>query len=171
MGVNGAIDGKLKKLPEILKKNKYVLAVLLLGAVLLLIPTGNRSKSSGETVQRESFEFSVEEQEKKMEAALSRIEGAGEVSVTLSLKTGAERIVAEDRSRSESDTELEEETETVIVSTDAGEDAVTIKYIYPQYMGALIISSGASNPEVRLKLTEAASALTGLGADRITVAS
>jgi stage III sporulation protein AG len=160
---------RLKRLPGLLKKHKYVLIVLLVGVALLIIPTGEKSDSAGTAVTRESFDFDLDDQEQKLAAALSKIQGAGEVSVTLSLKTGAERIVAQDVSRSESDTETEEEIEIVIVDTDSGEDAVTIKYIYPQYMGALIVSPGAADPDIRLKLTNAAAALTGLGADRITV--
>ena len=40
--------------------------------------------------------------------------------------------------------------------------------IYPRYQGALLVCAGEMTP-VRLQLTEAMSALTGLGADKISI--
>ena len=58
--------------------------------------------------------------------------------------------------------------ETVLV--DGGSDAVTVRTTYPTYRGALIVCEGGDRAEVRLAVTEAVAALTGLSADRITVA-
>jgi stage III sporulation protein AG len=41
---------------------------------------------------------------------------------------------------------------------------------YPTYRGALVVCRGGDRPEVKLAVTEAVAALTGLSADRITVA-
>ena len=41
--------------------------------------------------------------------------------------------------------------------------------IYPQFQGALIVSEGADNAQVRWSIVCAVSALTGLGSDKITV--
>ena len=48
-------------------------------------------------------------------------------------------------------------------------DAVTVKYIYPEYLGAVIVAEGADNAGVKLALTEAAASVTGLGPNRIKV--
>ena len=42
--------------------------------------------------------------------------------------------------------------------------------VYPTYRGALVVCQGADRAEVRLAVTEAVTALTGLTADRVTVA-
>jgi stage III sporulation protein AG len=39
----------------------------------------------------------------------------------------------------------------------------------PQYLGAIVVCQGADRSDVRLAIVEAVSALTGLGADKISV--
>ena len=61
-------------------------------------------------------------------------------------------------------------TETVTVSRGGGsEDIVVTQQLYPVYQGALVVCQGADQAAVRLAVTEAVSALTGLSSDRITV--
>ena len=40
---------------------------------------------------------------------------------------------------------------------------------YPVFQGALVVCEGADQAQVRLAMTQAVSALTGLGTDRITI--
>ena len=55
------------------------------------------------------------------------------------------------------------EESTVILSTDSGEEAVLVTQRYPTFQGALVICPGGEDPAVRLALTQAVAALTGLG--------
>ena len=65
---------------------------------------------------------------------------------------------------------VDEGRTTVVVSKGSGrEEAVPLQQIYPQFQGALVVCPGGSDPEVRLKLVEAVSALTGLGSDKISI--
>ena len=48
------------------------------------------------------------------------------------------------------------------------DEALTVQYAYPRYRGALVIVQGDGSA-LKLEITQAVSALTGLGADRITV--
>ena len=154
---------------EKLKKNKYVLAVIVLGLVLILWPGEKKERAAVE--KSEQPEFSVAEEEAKIAEALSGIEGAGKVNVVLTLKTGSEQVLAKNEDKSVSGTENEEiKISPVIVSKgSANQEPVTLKYIYPEYQGALVVAEGADNAEVRLQLTKAVSGLTGLGASKITV--
>ena len=64
----------------------------------------------------------------------------------------------------------EESTQTVILSRgSSSQETVTVQEIYPRYQGALVVCPGGDDPEVRLQITEALSALTGLGADKISI--
>ncbi len=84
--------------------------------------------------------------------------GAGKTRVVLALRSSARRELAE------------EDGEAVIVSQGSGKQAaVELRYLYPEYRGALVVCQGAADPQVRLAVTEAVRALTGLGTDRITV--
>ncbi|MFQ8983403.1 MAG: hypothetical protein ACLR6W_04145 [Evtepia sp.] len=51
----------------------------------------------------------------------------------------------------------------------SSQETVTVQEIYPRYQGALVVCPGGDDPEVRLQITEALSALTGLGADKISI--
>lgn len=159
-----------QKAAELFQKYKYVLLVIAAGIVLLLLPLGGEENpvSGGTESQNENSEetFRVEEMERRLEEALSRVDGAGEVTVVLTVKSGARQILAQDSSRSGE----ESSTSTVVISTGSGtEDAVVLQQVYPQYQGALVVCPGGGDPAVCLKLVDAVSALTGLGADKISI--
>ena len=59
---------------------------------------------------------------------------------------------------------------TVTLGRGSGEQSVVpLQTLAPQFRGALVVCPGGEDPQVRLKLAEAVSALTGLGADRISI--
>lgn len=161
------------------KKNKFVMVVLLIGLVLILLPT-SRSMAKKDAPSQEAADpvFSLSEQEKRIADALSTIEGAGKVSVVLTLKCGTEQVLAVDESLSSNqkgeggtaESDIERNTSTVIVSSGSSqENPVTLKTIYPEYLGALVVCEGADNAAVKYELVKAVSGLTGLGADKIVV--
>lgn len=162
---------------EKLKKYKFVLLVLLLGVVLILLPTGKDAKTEQpQAGGPEGAAFSLAEEEARIAEALSKIDGAGKVKVVLTLKTGVEQVLAYDTEEKEKrdpvgeDAELSKNASAVIISQGSSvQKPVTLKYIYPEYQGALVVSQGAGNAEVRLQLNRAVSALTGLGSDKITI--
>ncbi len=166
-----------KKLTEKFKSKKYAPILLICGLILILLPGGNRGEEDTQEAPREMYEstFTLEEEEKKLENMLSKISGAGDVEVMLTLKTGSEQILAQNEeqlSESGADGERREErnVSTVVLSKGGGgEDGITLKYIYPQYLGALVVAEGADSRQVQLALTEAVASLTGLSTDKITV--
>ena len=91
------------------------------------------------------------------------------MSVILTVDSGMERVLATDRTQEQADGGVSIQEETVILSTDAGEEAVLVTQRYPTFQGALVVCPGGDDPSVRLVLTQAVAALTGLGTDRITV--
>ena len=91
------------------------------------------------------------------------------VTVTLTVKSGMEQVLAADRTTSVTERGNSVEERTVVVNNGSGQEAVVRLERYPVFQGALVVSQGADRAEVRLVLTQAVSALTGLGADRITV--
>ena len=149
------------------EKGKCALPVLGLGVLLLLWPSG-----TGETKSAASPETAAQQQ-KEMERILSRIEGAGELHLMLTLESDGERTLAEDREEtlggSPDAPESQSRRETVILSVSGGEEVVVTRRESPVYRGALVVCQGADRAEVKLAVTQAVAALTGLGADRITV--
>ncbi len=163
------VFGKFRTLWE---KGKFALPVLGLGVLLLLWPSG-----AGETKSTTSPETTAEEtmaqQQKEMERILARIEGAGELHLMLTLESDGERTLAEDTEEtlggSQDAPESQSRRETVVLSVSGGEEVVVTRRESPVYRGALVVCQGADRAEVKLAVTQAVAALTGLGADRITV--
>ena len=156
----------IRKLADKLKNGKYALLVLLLGVLLLLLPRcgGARTNSAAAQTPTPDAEgirapdFDLEAQEAKLSAAVSSVAGAGKTQVVLAMRSSAMRELAS------------EDGEAVVVSQGSGKQtAVELRYFYPEYRGALVVCQGAADPQVRLAVTEAVRALTGLGADKITV--
>ncbi|NLU23509.1 MAG: stage III sporulation protein AG [Clostridiales bacterium] len=158
------------RLPELLKKYKFALIVILAGILLMLVPSlGSSAQKSNATDTADADTFSIEEQETKMEDTLGKMGGVGKVQVMLTLKSGTELHLAED-SDEKSGNESQTKTETVIINRGSGtQDIVVTKRIYPEYQGAVVVCQGADTPSIRLAVTEAVRALTGLSTDKISV--
>ena len=163
----------LKKIWEFIKKSKYVLVVILLGVVLISLPQ-NDKENIGETAVSVQEEFSLAKEEQRIAKALSKIEGAGEVTVVLTVRSSGETVIAKDMESyvMEENGESRQELSSSVVTVSEGsqkESPVTIEVVYPEYLGALIVAEGAGNAETKLKLTQAVAALTGLSTEKITV--
>ena len=144
---------------KLLDQYKYVLIVIAAGIVLLLWPSGEGERGTADAAAPGAQEeFDLEALEEKLSRTLSQIEGAGKVTVTLTVKNGMEQVLASDRTTSvtERGSSVEEET-------------VPLTRRYPTFQGALVVCEGADDVQLRLLITQAVSSLTGLGADRITV--
>ena len=106
-----------------LAKNKYVLAVLCLGLLLLLLPrrsdAATEAAGAGDPLSTSGIPLDTESQ--RIAALLRQIRGVGEAEVLLS---GS---------------------------------------------GAVVVCQGADQPYVRLDVTNAVAAYTGLGSDKISV--
>ena len=156
-----------------LAKYKYALLVAVLGALLLLWPTGEKkaAAAAGEPAAVSGTgREELEERARAMEEILGKISGVGKVDVMLSLHSGGERVLAQDSSLRysgsvQSPDSYERSTQPV---TDGGGVVVT-KETCPQYRGALVVCEGGGDDGVRLQVAKAVSALTGLGSDRIAV--
>ena len=149
-----------------LGKYGYVLLVIAAGAVLLLLPSGGRDSPGEESPAREEA-FDLTAFEEKLERILSRIEGAGETRVVLTLDGGSRQVLARNQDR-----EGDGGTSNTVVTVGKGsgqQEAVPIQTVAPEFRGALVVCPGGGNAATRLKLIEAVSAVTGLGSDRISV--
>jgi stage III sporulation protein AG len=170
----------VNKVWAFIRKNVFVMVVLLVGLVLILWPTGSQAskKETANSSKTPSAEFTLSSMENHIAAALSQIQGAGKVTFVLTLKCGTEQVLAKDETESHTtgsngdapELSSEHSAATVIISSGGGtETPVTLKYIYPEYLGALVVAEGADDAAVRLQLTRAVSGLTGLGTDKIVV--
>ena len=167
----------VKKLTNFLKKYKYVVLVLALGLALLMLPSGNQEEkvtqpeSAAEALQEHEYASRIEEQ---LEQILSRIDGAGQVDVMLTLKRGSLTQYQSDiqlsQGEGEDSLQTSEDKKTVILSEGSAYDKLAVAAVeYPLFQGALVVCSGADKAAVKLDLIQAVTALTGLSSDHITV--
>lgn len=152
------------------KKYRWALLILLLGAVLLLWP---QKKTSSETKTEEPKAAQADElaqTEQKLSAILSQMEGAGSVQVMLSVKTNKQTIYQTDKKTSTESSGGSEET-TTVMATQTGADKTPVEAATqgPVYQGAVVLCQGADSAGVRLAIVEAVSDLTGLGSEKISV--
>ena len=162
------------------KKYKYGLLVLVIGMGLLLLP-GAEGTPKEEAVptasegESSSLLFQYErEMEEKLVSLLSQIQGVGRVQVALTLEQGEEVHYLYDRDlrteTKEGESLKEEQEKAVIISKGSSYDEPMVtRTDYPLFRGALIVCEGGGDPEIKLQLTQAVSALTSLTSNQITV--
>lgn len=166
---------KTKGVRKIWDRYKYAALVALIGAGLLLWPGLGEPKAVSQPRQESRNAQSTQDIQQEMEEILGAISGVGQVKVMLTVDSDGERQLAQDTQLSYSgDTAAPEDysrkSETVLVDGSGGDEAVVVRTMYPTYRGALVVCQGGGRAEVRLAVTEAVAALTGLSTDRVTVA-
>lgn len=157
----------LEKLARSLAKYKYVLLVLLFGLALMLFPGKSEDRTEAavptpvQTTPVPATEgFDLSREERRLSETLSAVKGAGDCLVLLSVDATEETELAEDG-----------ESPLVLSGGSGGEQTVTLRRVYPAYRGAVIVSTGAADPVVKLDLMNAVITYTGLRSDQITICS
>ena len=173
---------KTEGVQKIWNKYKYAALVALIGAGLLLWPglgereadsrSRQKNPSSAQTAQ-DGWDLQTVQTE--MEEILAAMDGVGQVKVMLTVDSDGERQLAQDTELeysgpTASPEDYSRRSETVLVKGGSGAETVTVRQTYPTYRGALVVCQGGDRAEVRLAVTEAVAALTGLTSDRVTVA-
>lgn len=164
---------KAEGVRKIWDKYKYAALVALIGAGLLLWPNGESGPGGGLSIRQE--QTGPLDLQAQLEDILSTVSGVGQVRVLLTVESDGERQLAQDTELeysgpTSSPEDYSRRSETVLVKGGSGAETVTVRQTYPTYRGALVVCQGGDRAEVRLAVTEAVAALTGLTTDRVTVA-
>ena len=156
-----------------------------LGVIFLLLSnTHISSKEESESTETPLAQVQTDTYEKELtervETALSHIQGAGRVSVTLTLDdqgqvtvlqdsemTLSEEEIVANSGESRSRTEQEQRTETV---RDADDEPFVVKERAPTVRGVLILGEGADSRVVKQELLAAVQALLGVSAQHVHIA-
>ena len=168
----GKRGGRVKAL-DALKRCKYVVLTAALGIVLLLLPGGNEKKQEGGAPDAaEDFDRTALQEE--MEEILSSLDGVGHLKLMLTVDGGSAYELARDEAQTqkrsgENTGERTQKSETVVLGSGASAEVVVTRSRFPAFIGALVVCEGGDRAEVRLRVTQAVTALTGLATDRITV--
>ena len=149
---------KSETLKRMWHKYRYACLILLVGMILLAMP--GKSSQTGEKTEHAVSETipNVEQAEERLSEILQSIRGVGEVRVLLSCKTSEERVYTKD------------EGQTVLLNVGSGtQEPLEKKIVYPVYLGAVIVCSGAGDAAVTSRILEAVHQYTGLRSDQISV--
>ena len=166
------MTGKTEGVRKLWDRYKYAALVVLIGAGLLLWPSGKGGTEAA--LRQQSSTEETQDIQVQMEDILGTISGVGQVKVMLTVDSDGERQLAQDTELTysgsvESPEDYSRRSETVLTDGE-GDGTVVTRTLYPTYRGALVVCQGGDRADVRLAVTEAVASLTGLSADRITVA-
>lgn len=155
-----------QRINAIFGKYKYPILIVLVGLSLMLLPEPAEPSPAPVPAATEG----EADLETRLEAILSRFEGAGQVRVLLTEDTGRETLYQTDTNVESGDTVSRRTDDTVLVEDSSrSESALVRQVLEPKYRGALVLCQGAEIPSVRLAIVEAVRCVTGLGADKISV--
>ena len=149
----------LKKSIQLLSKYRYAVLIVLVGVVLMLIPTGNTE--SQESPQVSTKEVS-EDLAQELATILGQIRGVGKVKVMLTVEEGEKLLYQQD-------TQGDRQQTVILTDRDRAESGLLYQKIPAQYRGAVVVCQGGDDPLVQLQVIEAVGKLTGLRSDRISV--
>lgn len=173
------------------KEKKTVLnfiTLLFIGIVLIIASNSFLKKNDGEeennfpeTQDKETLINQKDyagELEKKLECALSSVEGVGDIKVILTLEDEGEIIVAEDKSIDKSETSdgssgekrktnsLKEENKKILLDSSK---PLVLQEIKPKIKGVLIIAKGGGSAAVKNSIIKAVTALLNIEVNKIEV--
>lgn len=180
----------MQKIKEKKLKRSDWLILVLAGILILIIalPTDTKEKKQAEEAkeniskENNTMEASKDEIERKLEAILEKIDGAGDVKVMITYQDSGTQVVEKDKNTSENSLEESDSTGgvrstkeqqlqegTVYEEADAGKTPFVSKELLPKVEGILIVASGGDNQKVKQNISEAVLALFQVEAHRIKI--
>lgn len=159
------MENKVRCLLEKLKNNKLVksMIVVLLIIIVLLLTFGG-FLGSNKTSSTETDDY-VTLTEKKLTSILTEIDGAGKVSVAITVESGMETVLAMKTTTKETASGKEIEETPIIVNGKT----VVLKEMYPKITGVLIVAEGADNISVMKKIQQATISLLDVNINKIEI--
>lgn len=184
---------KIKEHLEQMNNKKIInnLFIILLGTIIFLIigniflDSNKGAKEYAIDKEHKEYSYSKEEDysvylEKKLVNILTKFNGAGNVSVMVTLEDSTEKITATNTIRStenskENDAEggtrevVREDSTIEILTKGNDESLMIVKEIKPTVQGVIVVADGAGDPILREMLYEAVKTALGVAGNRVQV--
>lgn len=140
-----------------------------LGLFLMIAgSTGGRERKSQPPPGTDERSAYTERLEEKLTCAVSCIEGAGKVQISVTLETGEETVYALDERTDGPDRASEKKH---ILMNGQGRQEPLVEMVWePEVRGIAVICQGAGDPGVKAQILETVSVLTGVSTNRISIA-
>lgn len=155
------IKGLVERLRDNKKLETAVYAILAIAAAVIFFAWGGIScdKGKGAAPEAEKPEenaaLSERALEERLEAILSRIDGAGKVSVMITYDSGSTLVTAEESTRTTGGNGSSESVKPSTVSGGGSQSPIVLTEIMPKIRGVIVVAEGADNIRVRVELQNA----------------
>ncbi len=158
---------KVKSIIDKIKSNKkiQIVLVVILSIFIVIFLLSNFSSEETNTVTENSINEYVLSLENRLEETLSKVEGAGKVSVVITVESGMETVIATETTIKETSSGTEKKEAPVIVN---GKPIVLME-MYPKITGVVIVTEGANSISVLSKIQQATISLLGINLDQIEI--
>ena len=137
------------------------LAGLVLLAVSAWLPAGSTPQPTKTTQQTDTANYAAQ-LEDRLTTLISRVEGAGKPTVMVTLESGSESVYATDTDG--------DGTSTHVLLGSSRADGLVETVQTPRVLGVAVVCEGGGSAAVQSRITALVEALTGVGANHITVA-
>lgn len=141
-------------------KYKYPALVFAIG-LLLIISDGftGGDKAEAASVERGDDVLALE---REIKDALEKIDGVGRAEVMLSIEYSEQNVYAKE--------EKQNSFEEIVVINEGGSQKALLEYtMSPVFKGALVVCDGGDQSKVKLAITDAVKALTGISSQNIII--
>ena len=175
--LNGLKIGKIKN-------PKIIILIFILIVIVFVYLNFHSTPSSKANTKGQVFYYTnsldyANALENKITSVVSKMEGAGDVSVMLTLASSLELVYAESTneknnssvSGSSTTSSTNSTSETIIIKNNGDSSPLVIKEILPQIRGVVIVCEGAKDIKLKMKIVQAVKALLNIPSDNIQVLS
>ncbi len=183
----------IEKLTSFFQNKTNLVVVVLAGILLMVIALPVKKEEDGQNgadgakeeaavILSGSEEDYARAMERRLEETLSRLEGAGEVKVMITLSDSEETVLEKDVTRSLSETgeedgeggkrdiKTEDTAENTVFLSESGQSfPYVVKTLPPKVEGVIVLAEGAGEGNVSMELLDAVRVIFGIEANRVKV--
>ena len=169
---------RLKELLQSERGGKILVFGALAVMLLLLLSTVSCEGKSSDSLTSADIENAAEIEQKlerRLEELLGQIDGAGSVSVMVTLDSVSERVYQKDvKSESETHTSADSSWEkhsgeTEVTLSGSAKQPLQIGTIQPKVRGAAVVCTGASDPLVKERVVNTVAKALNIGVSKVYV--
>ncbi len=158
---------RISNIIEVIKNSKatqYALVIILAVIAFLLLSGGfgAENKNLQTNLTTENYVASLEE---RLSTALSKVDGAGKVSVVITVESGMETVLASEIITNQTSSGKEVIETPILVNGKT----VVLKELYPKISGVLIVAEGAGNISVFNRIQQATESLFNINVNQIEI--
>lgn len=147
------------------KKLQTILIIVIFLIVFAVFLLNTFSKKESQTSQGNAQDLYVQELEERLSNTLSKVDGAGKVSIVITVESGMETVLAM-KTETIENSSGKHVTETPVLVNGK---TVVLKEMYPKIIGVLIVAEGANNIGVMRKIQQATVSLLDINVNQIEI--